>query len=77
MNAYGIVGQLTFPLLNKSLETQSTTANLQMSITQSCNWRDRMIEDLVAMGFNIELVLADCLYGDHPFVRLLERLKLP
>lgn len=55
VNAYGIVGQLTFPLLNKSLQTQSTTANLQMSITQSCNWRDHMIEDLVAMGFNIEL----------------------
>lgn len=37
-----------------------------------------IIEELVAFGFKIELVLADSLYGEsHPFVDFLDRLKLP
>lgn len=34
--------------------------------------------ELVALGFKIELVLADSLYGEsHPFVGFLDRLQLP
>lgn len=37
-----------------------------------------IIEELVELGFKIELVLADSLYGEsHPFVGFLDRLKLP
>lgn len=73
VNAYGIVGQVTFPLLFKVFKPKARLKppdvyQTKLQLAQS------IIEDLVAMGFNIELVLADSLYGDHPFVRLLDRL---
>ena len=37
-----------------------------------------IIEDLIDFGFNIELVLADSLYGEAScFIRKLEKYKLP
>jgi len=77
VNAYGIAGQLTFPLLFKVFkpilrlqEDDVDQTKLQLAQT--------IIEELVEFGFKIELVLADSLYGEsHPFVRFLERLNLP
>lgn len=49
-----------------------------MCTKRSCNWRKAPPPELVAFGFKIELVLADSLSGEsHPFVRSLDRLKLP
>ena len=77
VNAYGIAGQLTFPLLFKVFkpkqrlkEDDEYQTKLQLAQT--------IIEELVEFGFKIELVLADSLYGEsHPFVGLLDRLNLP
>lgn len=77
VNAYGIVEQLTFPLLFKVFKPKQRLKpgdvyQTKLQLAQS------IIEEVVAMGFNIELVLADSLYGEsHPFVCLLDRLKLP
>lgn len=77
VNAYGIVGQLTFPLLFKVFKpkhrlTAEDVYQTKLQLAQS------IVEELVAFGFKIELVLADSLYGEsHLFVRLLDRLKLP
>jgi SRSO17 transposase len=77
VNAYGIVGQLTFPLLFKVFKPKhrlkaEDVYQTKLQLAQS------IVEELVAFGFKIELVLADSLYGEsHPFVRLLDRLKLP
>ena len=76
VNAYGIVGQLTFPLLFKVFKPKhrlkaGDTYQTKLQLAQS------IVEELVAFGFKIELVLADSLYGkSHRFVRLLDRLKL-
>lgn len=77
VNAYGIVGQFTFPLLFKVFkpkqrlkEDDEYQTKLQLAQT--------IIEELVEFGFKIELVLADSLYGEsHRFVQLLDRLNLP
>lgn len=76
VNAYGIVGQLTFPLLFKIFKPKRRLKaddeyQTKLQLAQS------IVEDLVAFGFKIELVLADSLYGEsHPFVELLDQLKL-
>ena len=77
VNAYGIVGQLTFPLLFKIFKPKRRLKaddeyQTKLQLAQS------IVEEIVAFGFKIELVLADSLYGEsHPFVELLDQLKLP
>jgi SRSO17 transposase len=77
VNAYGIVGQLTFPLRFKVFKPKQRLLaddvyQTKLQLAQS------IIEELVEFGFQIELVLADSLYGEsHPFVGLLDRLNLP
>jgi SRSO17 transposase len=76
VNAYGIVEQLTFPLLFifkpkhrlKPGEVHQTKLQLAQSI----------IQELVTFGFKIELVLADSFYGESSaFVSSLDALHLP
>ena len=77
VNAYGHVGQLTFPLLFKVFkpkqqlkEDDEYQTKLQLAQT--------IIAELVEFGFKIELVLADSLYGEsHPFVEEFDHLNLP
>ena len=77
VNAYGISGQFTFPLLFKVFkpkqrlkEDDEYQTKLQLAQT--------IIQELVEFGFKIELVLADSLYGEsHPVVELLDQLNLP
>lgn len=77
VNAYGIAGQFTFPLLFKVFKPkhrlkQDDVYQTKLQLAQT------IIEELVEFGFKIELVLADSLYGEsHPFVGLLDRLNLP
>ena len=71
------MGQLTFPLLFKVFKPKhrlkpGEVYQTKLQLAQS------IIEELVELGFKIELVLADSLYGEsHPFVGFLDRLKLP
>ncbi len=77
VNAYGILEQLTFPLLFKVFKPKhrlkpGDVYQTKLQLAQS------IVEELVALGFKIELVLADSLYGEsHPFVGFLDRLQLP
>lgn len=77
VNAYGIKGEFTFPLLFKVFKPKARLKPTDVYQTK-LQLAQSIIEELVATGFNIELVLADSLYGEsHPFVCLLDRLKLP
>lgn len=77
VNAYGLVEQLTFPLSFKIFKPKARLKPTDVYQTK-LQLAQSIIEELVAMGFNIELVLADSLYGEsHPFVGLLDRLNLP
>lgn len=77
VNADGMVGQLTFRLLFKVSKPKhrlkpGEVCQTKLQLAQS------IIEELVELGFKIELVLADSLYGEsHPFMSFLDRLKLP
>lgn len=77
VNAYGIAGQLTFPLLFKVFKPKQRLKEDDVYQTK-LQLAQTIIEELVEFGFKIELVLADSLYGEsHPFVRFLDRLNLP
>lgn len=71
VNAYGISGQFTFPLLFKVFKPKQRLKEddeyqTKLQLTQT------IIQELVEFGFKIELVLADSLDGEsHPFVELL------
>jgi SRSO17 transposase len=77
VNAYGIVGQFTFPLLFKVFKPKHRLKAKDVYQTK-LQLAQTIIEELVTFGFKIELVLADSLYGEsHPEVRLLDHLNLP
>jgi len=77
VNAYGIAGQLTFPLLFKVFKPKQRLKEDDVYQTK-LQLAQTIIEELLEFGFKIELVLADSLYGEsHPFVRFLDRLNLP
>lgn len=77
VNAYGIAGQSTFPLLFKVFKPKQRLKTDDVYQTK-LQLAQTIIEELVEFGFKIELVLADSLYGEsHPFVGLLDRLNLP
>lgn len=77
VNAYGLVEQLTFPLMFKIFKPKARLKPTDVYQTK-LQLAQSIVEELVAMGFNIKLVLADSLYGEsHPFVGLLDRLNLP
>lgn len=75
VNAYGVLGDLTFPLIfliyqpRKRLEVggvYKTKPQLAVEI----------IEALLKLGFNFDLVLADSLYGESPtFIAVLSKHK--
>lgn len=77
MNAYGIVEQLTFPLLFKVFKPKhrlraKDVYRTKLQLAQS------IIQELVTLGFKIDLVLADSLYGESSsFVHFLDQLQLP
>ncbi|NDJ19162.1 IS701 family transposase [Myxacorys almedinensis] len=77
VNAYGIVGQLTFPLLFKVFKPKhrlkpGEVYQTKLQLAQS------IIQELVTFGFTIELVLADSFYGESSaFVSSLDALHLP
>jgi SRSO17 transposase len=76
VNAYGLLGTTTFPLLFRVFKPQerlkpgdSYHTKPQLAIA--------IVEDLLACGFPFSVVLADSLYGESPeFIGALQRLKL-
>jgi SRSO17 transposase len=77
VNAYGLLGTTTFPLLFRVFKSHErlqpgdgSHAKPQLAI--------EIVEDLLARGFEFSVVLADSLYGESPeCIGALQRLNLP
>lgn len=77
VNAYGIVGALTFPLLFKVFKPKHRLKPEDVYQTK-LQLAQRIIAELVELGFKIELVLGDSLYGESSaFVSFLDQMQLP
>lgn len=77
VNAYGILGTMTFPLMFKVFKPQRRLKPQDIYQTK-IQLAKAIIQELKAFGFKFNLVLADSLYGEsHPFVRLLDELEYP
>jgi SRSO17 transposase len=78
VTAYGVVDNITFPLLFEVYKPRERL-KAQESYRTKPEIAAGMIRALQAMGFKIERVLADSLYGESgaPFVNVLYDLKLP
>ncbi len=76
VNAYGLLGTTTFPLLFRIFKPESRLkpGDVYKSKPQLAI---EIVEELVALGFRIRVVLADSLYGESgPFISALHRLGL-
>ena len=77
VNAYGVLGTTTFPLLFRLFKPQTRRKAGDVYQTKP-QLAIEMIEELLALGFRCSVVLADSLYGDSgPFSSALHRLRLP
>ncbi len=76
VNAYGIYQNITFPLMFKVFKPKGTLKEGDRYQTK-IQLASEIIEELIEFGFNIELVLADSLYGEsNSFIRKLDKYKL-
>ena len=76
VNAYGLVQNITFPLLFEVFKPKGTLKEGDKYKTK-ITIATEMITELVQLGFNIELVLADSLYGESSeFIEVLNRHQL-
>jgi SRSO17 transposase len=77
VNAYGVLGDLTFPLLFKVFKPRGRLKAEDVYHTK-LQLAQQIIQELLAFGFHFSLVLADSFYGEsHPFLDVLDQLKLP
>jgi SRSO17 transposase len=77
VNAYGVLGSTTFPLLCRLFKPQTRLKAGDVYKTKP-QLAIEIIEELLALGFRFQVVLADSLYGDSgPFTSALHRLRLP
>ncbi len=77
VNAYGVLDQVTFPLLFNIFKPRKRLHPTDVYQTKPHLAR-ALIQELRATGFQIDLVLADCLYGESgDFITDLLQLKLP
>lgn len=77
VNAYGIYENLTFPLIFKVFKPKGTLKQEDKYQTK-IEIASEIISELVSFGFEIELVLADSLYGESGlFIQTLNKFKLP
>lgn len=77
VNAYGLLGTTTFPLLFRVFKPQTRLkpGDVYKSKPQLAI---EIVEELMALGFRISVVLADSLYGESgAFSSALHRLRLP
>lgn len=76
VNAYGIFQGMTFPLMFKVFKPKKRLKPDDIYQTK-VQLAQQIIQELVAFGFQFELVLADSLYGEsYPFLHLLDSLGL-
>jgi SRSO17 transposase len=76
VNAYGIYQNITFPLSFKIYQPKATVPDEDKYQTK-IELANKIIDELIDFGFNIELVLADSLYGESSlFVSKLREHKL-
>lgn len=77
VNAYAVVGNITYPLLFEIYKPKSRLQPHDEYQSQP-QIAVRMIEEITALGFVIERLLADSLYGESESVRrTLEKFQLP
>lgn len=76
VNAYGLLGSTTFPLLFRIFKPQSRLKPGDVYQTKP-QLAMEIIEELLSLGFHVRVVLADSLYGESgPFISALHRLGL-
>ncbi|MEA5622896.1 IS701 family transposase [Nostoc sp. UHCC 0251] len=76
VNAYGLYSNITFPLNVKIFKPKGTLKEGDKYKTK-IELASEIITELIEAGFNIELVLADSLYGESSqFIRKLAEYKL-
>lgn len=76
VNAYGVYNDITFPLIFKVFKPQGTLKEGDKYKTK-INLALEIITELINEGFNIELILADSLYGESSqFIRKLTEYDL-
>ena len=76
VNAYGVLGDITFPLIFKIYRPKSTLkeGDIYKSKPQIAG---EILEELQTMGCKFDLVLADSLYGESGnFIKILQKFKL-
>lgn len=66
VNAYGVLGDITFPLMFKVFKPRKQLQEKDQYKTKP-QLAAEIIESLKEMGFCFNLVLADSLYGSSPF----------
>ncbi len=77
VNAYGIYKNITFPLIFKIFKPKGTLKPGDKYQTK-IELASAIITELVELGFNIELVLADSLYGEAgSFISTLNKYEIP
>ena len=77
VNAYGVYKNITFPLMFKVFKPKGTLKSGDKYQTK-IELASSIITELVEFGFEIELVLADSLYGEaSSFLSTLNKYKLP
>jgi len=64
VNAYGVYCQITFPLIFKVFKPKGTL-KAEDKYQTKIELAAEIITELINEGFNIELVLADSLYGEN------------
>src|SRR5258707_10033536 len=76
VNAYGVLGTTTFPLLFRVFKPQTRLKAGDVSMSKP-PLAIALVEELVALGFRFSVVLADSLYGESgEFTSALHRLGL-
>ncbi len=70
VNAYGVYENITFPLICKVFKPKGTLKE-EDSYKTKIQIASEIITELVELGFNIELVLADSLYAEASSFNLL------
>lgn len=77
VNAYGVYQNQTFPLIFKVFKPRGTLKESDTYQTK-IELASSIVTELIELGFQIELVLADSLYGEaSSFIRTLEKYQLP
>lgn len=77
VNGYGVYDNITFPLICKIFKPKGTLKESDEYKTK-IEIATEIITELINYGFQIELVLADSLYGEsREFIKTLDKYQLP